>query len=312
MGRHRYAIIGTGAVGGYYGGLLAHAGHEVHFLCHRDADHVRRHGLRVDSPRGGFVIGPDHVHAYSHAADMPACDVTVVCLKTTQNHLLPQLLPPVTGTRGVVLTLQNGLGVETAAAAVVGDDRVLGGLSFVCCRKAGPGHVVHEDYGQVRLGEHATHGVTERLASVTADWAGAGIDVEAVEDLVAARWHKLVWNVPFNGLSVVLDTTTDRLMADASSYSLCEALMREVQAGAAACGKTISDGFIRKMLDDTRKMTPYAPSMKQDWDARRPMELDALYAAPLAAAAASGVALPRLATLHALLRHLEAKVGLAT
>lgn len=310
MTARHYAIIGTGAIGGYYGGLLARHGHRVHFLLRSDFDHVQAHGLRVDSVRGGFTLPPQRLLVYARPQDMPPCDVAIVCLKSTHNHLLPQLLPPLT-TRGAVLMFQNGLGVEQAAADLVGPDRVLGGLAFVCCHKVGPGHVAHLDYGQVRLGElvapSGPPGISPRLAAIAADFAAAGIDVQPVPDLLAARWHKLVWNIPYNGLSVVLDAATDRIMADPAGRDLCRALMVEVQAGATACGKTIADVFIDEMLDHTLQMTPYLPSMKLDFDAGRALELDALYAAPLRAAAAAGVALPRIAALHQMLRFLAAK-----
>ena len=85
-----YAIIGTGALGGFYGARLQRAGCELHFLLHSDYEHVRQHGLVCESKDGDFTL--PKVNAYSDVRDMPKCDVVCVCLKTTQNHLLPQLL----------------------------------------------------------------------------------------------------------------------------------------------------------------------------------------------------------------------------
>ena len=92
--QRRYAIIGTGALGGYYGARLAHAGCDVHFLLHSDYDHVRQHGLICESIDGDFSIAKPS--AYRDTRDMPRCDVVCVALKTTQNHLLPAILsaPP--------------------------------------------------------------------------------------------------------------------------------------------------------------------------------------------------------------------------
>lgn len=86
-----YAIIGTGAVGGFYGARLQQAGFAVHFLCHRDYEHVARHGLRVESADRQLSVAPRHV--YRSSRDMQPCDVVIVTLKTTANHLLPELLP---------------------------------------------------------------------------------------------------------------------------------------------------------------------------------------------------------------------------
>jgi 2-dehydropantoate 2-reductase len=187
----RYAILGTGAVGGYYGGLLARSGLDVHFLLRSDYAHVKQHGLTVASKDGDYRL--PQARAYQRAADMPRCDVAVICLKTTHNHLLADLLPPVVADDGVVLMIQNGLGVEDAAAAVVGPDRVLGGLAFLCSNKIGPGHIHHLDYGKLSLGEWRADavpgGVTPRLREIGDDFAGAGVDVELADDLVTARWR---------------------------------------------------------------------------------------------------------------------------
>lgn len=305
-----YAIIGSGALGGYYGARLAHAGFDVHFLLHSDLEHVKRHGLVVHSPDGDFSIAKPRV--YARAADMPACDVTVVALKTTRNHLLKDMLPPATGGgRGVVLCLQNGLDVEKDIAAIVGDDRVIGGLCFLCSNKVGPGHIEHSDYGWIRFGEHGRIGITERLKSIAGDFAMAGIKTELSEDLVAARWHKLVWNIPYNGLSVVLNTTTDQLMACPATRELVEQLMNEVVAGAAACGKTISPTFVRKMLDDTVKMKPYRTSMKIDADEGREMEIETMFGNPLRAARERGVELVRIAAIYAQLRFMGGRAILS-
>ncbi|MHB1156855.1 MAG: putative 2-dehydropantoate 2-reductase [Phycisphaerales bacterium] len=294
-----YAILGTGALGGYYGARLAHAGFDVHFLLHSDYSHVKEYGLIVHSSDGDFSIAKPRV--YARAEDMPACDVVVVALKTTQNHLLGELLPPAPGS-SVVLCLQNGLDVERDIAAIVGDGRVIGGLCFLCSNKVGPGHIEHSDYGWVRFGEHGRIGITERLKSIAGDFARAGIKTELSEDLVAARWHKLVWNIPYNGLSVVLNATTDQLMACPATRELVEQLMHEVVAGAKACGKTISPNFVQQMLDDTVKMKPYRTSMKVDADEGRPMEIETMFGNPLRAARERGVELVRIAALYAQLR----------
>ena len=106
----RYAIVGSGAIGGYYGGRLAHSGCDVHFLFNTEYEHVVQNGLRVDSVKGDFVINP--INAYHSTADMPKCDVVLVGLKSTQNHLLPQILPPLLKPDTLVVLIQNGLGLE--------------------------------------------------------------------------------------------------------------------------------------------------------------------------------------------------------
>ncbi len=302
MSTRTYTIIGTGALGGYYGGLLARAGFETRFLLRSDFKHVRDHGLVVDSIRGNFTL--PRVNAYADAADLPPSDVTLVCLKTTQNEALPRLLRSCTRGDGVVVVLQNGLEPEREAAAVVGGGRVLGGLCFLCANKLGPGHIGHVDYGHIHLGEYRADakpgGITDRLQQVADDFNRADIETLAIEDLRLARWKKLMWNVPYNGLSAVLNQTTDVLMADASSLARVKALMREVQAAAEAVdGRIIDDAFIEQMLDYTAKMKPYKTSMMLDVEAGQPLETRAIVGDPLEAALAKGLVMPETQKLYA-------------
>lgn len=306
---YSYAILGTGALGGYYGACLQRAGLDVHFLVHHDYEHVTKHGLVIESPEGDFTL--PQVHAYRDVSEMPRCDVVTVTLKTTQNHLLPQLLPTVLKDDGVVLVLQNGLGIEEKVAQIVGSERVIGGLCFLCSNKIGPGHICHLDYKEIKLGEYAPdyqpRGITEWMHQIAVDFERAGIPIQLAEDLLLARWQKLVWNIPYNGLSVVLNATTDQLMADIHTRSLIEQLMREVVAGARSCDRLIHNDFIQEMLEHTVQMKPYRTSMKIDYDERRPLEVEAIFGNPLRAAQEAGVNLTQIAMLYQQLKFLDAK-----
>ncbi len=304
-----YAIIGTGALGGYYGARLQQAGADVHYLLRSDYEQVCQFGLVVESPDGDFKL--PHVNAYRDVAKMPPCDVVVVALKTTQNHLLPKLLPSVLKQTGVVLVLQNGLGVEAAVADIVGADRVIGGLCFLCSNKVGAGHIRHLDYKKIEMGEYDAEGnakgVSDRLHAIAADFEQAGIPIWLSDDLVLARWKKLMWNIPFNGLSVVLDATTHEMMLDANARQLAADLMAEVVLGAAAQGRQIPPGFLEEMLTHTAEMKPYRTSMKIDYDEARPLEVEAMYGTPLKTAQAANVQLPKVMALYQQLKFLDGR-----
>lgn len=302
-----YAILGTGALGGFYGGRLARAGREVHFLLRSDYQHVRRHGLRIDSKEGDFTL--PRVNAYASVSDMPACDVVVISLKTVYNHLLPVLLPPLLKAGGGVLVLQNGLGVEEQVAQVAGSAAIIGGMCFLCSNKLGPGHICHLDYGLITMAAYTPDGtpagITPPMRRIAADFEEAGIPIALVEDLAAARWRKLVWNIPFNGLSVVLNATTAQIVGNPHSRALAQGLMQEVLAGAAACGRRIPADFIEEMLAATEQMVPYKPSMRIDYDLRRPLEVEAIFGNPLRTARQAGLTLPRLDALYRQLSFLD-------
>ena len=271
----------------------------MHFLLHSDYEHVVHHGLICDSKDGDFTL--PQVHAYRDVKEMPACDVVIVALKATQNLLLPKLLPA----SGAVLLMQNGLGGEELLAGLVGPNHVVSGLSFLCSNKVGPGHIRHLDYGHVALGEFAVRGVSDRLRTIASDFERAGIPVQLLDDFRVARWNKLIWNIPYNGLSVILNATTAELMAHAATRQLCEQLMWEIVADARACGVPVGDVIVAKLLDHTEKMTPYRTSMKIDFDEHRPMEVEAIYGNPLRAVQAAGAKSPLVETLYRQLTFLD-------
>ncbi|MCX6309806.1 MAG: putative 2-dehydropantoate 2-reductase [Bacteroidia bacterium] len=304
MNKLRYGVIGTGAIGGFYGGMLAHSGQEVHFLFNNDFEHVREHGLRVDSVFGDFHL--ENVHAYQYTKDMPVCDVVLVGLKTTSNHLLKTLLPPLLGQNTLVILLQNGLGNEARLATDFPYLSIAGGLGFICSSKMGPGHIVHTEHGKLNIGSHQGNH-SSILEQVVADLVVAHVPAEIAADLLTSRWKKLVWNVPYNGLTVVLNALTSELMAHPATYQLCKEVMLEVIGAANACGVQVSEHFAQVMLEYTLDMKPYAPSMKLDFDFKRPMEIDAIYSAPLEAAEKVGFNMPKVRMLEQQLRLIQSR-----
>lgn len=293
------AIIGTGALGGYYGGRLLQSGLDVNFLCHSDGPVIRERGLIVESVGHSIIHHP--AKAYDKADDMPQCDVVIVSLKTTSNHLLPELLPPVVKPDGVVVVLQNGFNVEREAAAAVPGVLVLGGLCFLCANKPEPGRILHLDYGHIVFGWHEETGSKESAARwlqvVSECFNHAHIKTSIAPDLQLARWRKLVWNIPYNGMSVIHNTTTDVLMADPELRKEIDVLMHEVQSLAAACGSVIEDEFIQKMLENTIKMRPYKTSMLLDYEAGKPLEIATMYEQPLLTGEAAGASAPHIRAL---------------
>ena len=293
-------VLGAGAVGGLYGGMLAKAGEDVHWLLNSDRDHVAKHGLRVDSPLGDFVIEKPQVVAAAN--QLPRCQLLLVGLKTTQSAVLFETLKDIAHPGLTVLLLQNGLGLEEEVAEQFPQVKIIGGLCFVCSHKAGPGHITHLDYGAIRLGSFR-----DSDRETCSDWSGklraAGIPVQPADDLLRARWEKLVWNMPYNGLSVILNQSTGPIMSDSTSREMIHSLMLEVIQVARAAGHDLSDGLADLMLKNTENMKDYQPSMLLDYRHQKPLELEYIYRNPLKVAKATGVSTPGV---DRLLQQLEA------
>ena len=309
--RPRIGIVGTGAIGGFYGLMLARAGHDVHFLLRSEYAAVVEQGLQLNSAVHGHLhLQP--VQAWRSADEMPACDWLLVGAKTTSNAELAPVIARLAAPGAKVVLLQNGLGVEEQLRPLLPDSlHLLGGLCFICTHRAAPGVIEHQSLGAVNLGYHsgpaASHEARQALVEEGAElFHSAGLESTAMADLQQARWQKLVWNVPYNGLSVLLDAGTTRLMASADSRGLVLDLMQEVVQGAAACGHVLPEGYADKLLAVTERMPDYLPSMDHDFKHKRPLELQAIYAAPLAAAAAAGCELPKMRMLYQALCFLDA------
>ena len=298
------AIIGSGAIGGFYGAMLARAGNDVRFLMRSDLATVRANGLRVRAPFGEFRL--ERPTAAATTEELGPVDLVIVAWKTTSNRELPRVLPPLLHERTAVLTLQNGLGAEEEIAAIVGTERTLGGLCFVGINRTEPGLIVNPVEGAITLGEFGRP-ASERLQEIVALFKEAGIKARATDNLAEERWKKLVWNVPFNGVTIAAGgITTDRVLADEGLRQLSRELMTEVLQGAAALGFTIPESYADFQMARTPPLGAYKPSSLLDWQAGRELEVESIWGEPVRRAAAAGRALPRMEMLYFLLRALAA------
>ncbi|MGF1703188.1 2-dehydropantoate 2-reductase [Photobacterium makurazakiensis] len=292
-----YAVIGTGAIGGYYGARLHHGGNEVHFLFNSDYDHVCHHGLKVDSHYGDFSIPADKLNAYQTSSKMPAVDVVLVALKTTQNHLLSSLIRPLLKSNTLVVLLQNGIGAEQELAEQLDLPYVGGGLCFICSNKLGPGHIHHLDYGRLTLGMYGEAGLPA-LKQLAEGFSQSGVEVDVEDKILSARWKKLLWNAPFNGLSAVLDTDTAQMMQCPEIVDLAKAIMLEVKDAAQTSGTELEIELIETMLSNTAKMKPYLTSMLLDKRNGRELELQYMYKNALDMARRHQIEMPKTEALY--------------
>jgi 2-dehydropantoate 2-reductase len=317
----KIAVVGCGALGSYYGARLCRAGHEVHFLLRSDYDAVRQGGVTVRSAGGDIHVRP--ICARDPREIGPA-ELVLIGLKTTANFALPRLLPPLAGPETAVLTLQNGLSNEAAIAALVGAEKTLGGLCFVCLNRVGPGEILHVAHGTIVMGEYGRPS-QPRTRLIAGTIAASGVPCKITEDLAAAHWEKLVWNIPFNGLGVAgaagleavergqIDPgqmlgpclTTDLLLDKARWEKLVRELMMETIHAAQALGLAVPDSAADRQIDRTRDMGAYKASTLIDFELGRELELESLFLEPMRQARQAGVDCPRLAALCNVLKEIK-------
>jgi len=284
------AIVGSGAIGLYYGGRLAAAGEDVRFLMRSDFEAISKSGMKVDSIHGDFEL--TEVKAFRTPEEIGPVDLVIVAWKATANDQLAKVLPPLLHEKTQVLTLQNGLGNCESIAEIVGPQNVLGGLCFVCINRLSPGLVCHSGGGRISIGEWR-EGEPGRAEEIARRFQSAKIQGFAVENLRKAQWEKLVWNIPFNGMSVAEGgVTTDVLLATDGIEGEIRAVMGEVVKAARAQGLNLEEELIETNVARTRPMGPYRTSSMIDFVEGREVEVAPIWEEPVRRAKAGGVAMP--------------------
>jgi 2-dehydropantoate 2-reductase len=266
-----------------------------------DLETVRRDGLTIHT--GGQTLKVA-ARACGSVEEIGAVDVVLIALKATANAALDALIPPLLHETTALVTLQNGLGNEEYLATRWGAERVLGALCFVCLNRVAPGTIEHLDHGTISVGEF------RRAAGPRARWLvealqKAGIEAKAVENLVEERWRKLLWNIPFNGLSIAAGgATVADVLADEGLRTQARALMSEGLDAARRLGHDIPDSFADYQIERSHSMGPYRTSSLIDWQFGRPVEVEAIWGEPLRQGTRAGASMPRLEFLYHLLRKL--------
>jgi 2-dehydropantoate 2-reductase len=265
-----------------------------------DLDAVRRDGLTIKTRGETFKLPSVKVHATT--AEIGACELVIVALKATANAALDELLPPLIGAQTILLTLQNGLGNEEYLAQRWGAERVLGALCFVCLNRTAPGVVEHYDHGTLSIGEFRRPSA-ERTRNIAEAFRAAGIETHVVENLVEERWRKLLWNIPFNGLSIAAGgITVADILSDDRLRSLARHLMDDALDAAHRLGHDIPGSFADFQIERSYSMGPYKPSSLVDWQAGRPVEVEAIWGEPWRQGVVAGASMGRLETLYRLLQ----------
>lgn len=302
------ALVGPGAVGGYYGAMLAQAGFDIRFLFRSTYESVTANGLwLVHHTEGSRKSEVQNLQPYRRAESVGECEWVVIASKATANRDLQKVLTPLVGEKTKFLTLQNGMGnVESLATQFGANRTILAGLCFTCINRTSPNVIESLLPGYVQFGQFGGK-MNEDCLRMVAAFKESGVRVRSVDSLDEALWRKLCWNVPFNGLAIAGGgITTDLILADQDLARRARALMLEVQKGAAAYGIEIEDAFIDRQFELTEPMGAYKPSSLLDYLKGKPVELNAIWGEALKRGQSKGVNMPEL---NLLLTQLEDRVS---
>jgi 2-dehydropantoate 2-reductase len=301
----RIAIVGAGAMGSVYAGLLGDAGNDV-WAIDPWAEHVaaiREHGLRLEGASGDRTV---RVSATSDPGEVGEVDLVVIATKAMDVHAAAESSRKLLGPETVVLPLQNGLGSPEVVAEVVGRERVVVGIAGgFGASVVAPGHVHHHGMEVIRFGEPAGP-VSPRVERIAEAWREAGFTVQAEGDVERLVWEKLVCNVCFSGTCTVLERTIRGVLEDPHAWSVASACAREAYEVGVASGVAL--GFYDPVAHAAafgERIGDARPSMLLDRLAGRPTEIDAINGAIPWRAAALGLSAPVNATITALVKACE-------
>ena len=305
--RPRVLVVGTGAIGGFYGGKLAQAGASVSTLCRSDYDLVKSKGIIVTSTLGDFHFTPEKV-IRNLSQYGPSPDYILVGLKVLPEIDTAKIIKEVVGAETAIVLLQNGVEIEEPVAQAFPDNEIISGLAFICATRTSPGHIDHTDFGRLVIGRFPA-GKSARAEELATLFNDSGVVCEVSEDVVTARWRKLVWNAPFNPISVLgggVDTKT--MVENPESLELARKVMEEVCLIAEAAGHPLLGEIVQQNIDGTRAMAPYKSSMLVDFEAARPIEVEAILGNGLRVAERHGVSAPHMESLYGLLMLVDSKI----
>ena len=307
-----FTFIGAGAVGGFYGALLARQGHDVSFVArgaHRDA--IARDGLRVAGPLGDFTV---RVRAESDPARLGQADVVVLAVKTYDNPTAIPMIAPLMGQKSVVLSLQNGVESADEIAAVVGKAATIGGATYIATAIEAPGVIRQTGtHRRIVLGEYfdTPARVSDRVQAIAQAMTAADIHAEAVPDARPAIWEKFTYLAPFAAFTGAARLPIGPLWADPEIKAMFLEAVAEVRGVAMAHGITLpadhpdrTRAYLDKLPPSTRS------SLLIDLSQVKRIEVEALQGSVVRFGRKVGVPTPIMAALYAVLKpHVNGAMG---
>lgn len=298
----KIAVVGAGAMGSVYAGLLGDSGNDVWAVDIRaeHVDAIRARGLVVEGASGHRTVG---INATTDPAEVGPCDLVVIATKAMGVEAAAAASTPLLGSDTVVLPIQNGLGSADRVAAVLGEERVaIGVVGGFGASLLGPGHVHHNGWELVRLGERRGP-ATDRIRQIARTWEDAGFRVRVYDDVGPLVWEKLICNACFSASCAILERTIGEVLDDADAWSVASRCAREAYDVARARGIALSfDDPVAYARAFGETIRGARPSMLLDLLAGRPCEIDVINGAIPPAARAVGLSAPVNETVTALVR----------
>ncbi|STX51311.1 2-dehydropantoate 2-reductase [Legionella busanensis] len=302
-------VIGSGAIGKFYGGLFSLAGSYVCYLEQSDFSIVQdQKYYEIELPSGSVKQVKPHQIEKDYKL-LPKADIIIIALKTTENHLLKKFLPPTLKPNSKLLILQNGIGNEEYLSTFINTQTIICGVTTIGAIRVKPGYVKITHLGELNLAPFKSHDfssceyIKQQLATVNLS-NGLFPQIHLFENHRIIRWSKLLWNTPFSSLSLLLNVSVDVIATQKKYQDIARAIMYEVCLAAKKDGALI-ENKIEKLIAVTATLKGYYPSMYYDFKISRPIESQYIIFNVLDYAQLHQINLPVLSVIHKQLKSLE-------
>jgi len=300
----KVAVMGAGAVGGYFGSLLARGGADVTFIARgKHLDALRTKGLTVKSVNGDFSLT---VKATGDPKEVGSVNLILFSVKSYDTERAMQQALPMVGNETVVLSLQNGIDNEEKIASIVGKEKVLAGVAYIGSSIPEPGVILHEMEGKIAFGE-MDGGVSDRVLDLKEFFDRCGLPAEVSPHIRKVLWAKLAWNAPFNAMNALVGGLVKVIVENPDTLELAKRVTAEVVAVAGASGipLAVEEVWARNLRFAQR--SDIKSSMLQDLELGRPLEREALNGIIVRKGVELGIPTPYNFALYALLSQLGAR-----
>ena len=294
-------IYGAGAVGAYFGGRLAQAGAEVSVIGRSDYNEIKENGFEITSIRGNFIFKP--VQVIRNAAEYQGDpDLIIVASKALPEINVPAMIKDAVRPGTIIMLAQNGIAIEDEIHSAFPENEIWRAVLYIGCTKTAPGKINHSGGpGSITFGKFnggKTSAAGEEILNL---FKKTPCVVELVENIQYFCWKKLLWNIPFNLISVAGGGLLTGEMTDCGILeSICKKIMYEIISVARSCGVALEDSLVQENIEYTRNFPPYATSMLADHRRGRPLEVEAIAGNVYRIALKNKIPIPYIEMLYAL------------
>jgi len=301
---NKVLIVGAGGIGAYFGGRLAQAGMDVSVVCRSNYEQVKKDGFVIKSIAGDFTFQPAGVyHSCSEYPD--TADYLIVTTKVLPDIDVVNIIKDAVKADTMIVLIQNGIEIEQEVAAAFPDNELVSSIAYIGVFQLEHGEIEHQASGRLKMGIYQG-GLSEKMDLLGANFEKVNVECELVEDIEFYRWVKLVWNTPYNPVSVLGGGVDTQVISTTTALEdLCVELMKEVCLVAKARGIHLPEDIVQKNLEYTRDFPPYKTSMLLDFENKRPLEVEAIVGKIVHIARKENIAIPYLESVYALLASVD-------